>query len=314
MQKLLPILVALIFIVSCKSNTSSSHSSDDTPQGIFKKYPSLNLPFSVADSSLASVADTATLRYAAFANLVPDTILKPLFGSQKKLSIQPVGLVHNGSDEIFAVTLIKGNRMSALYAMVFIKDTFVAAIPLLVDKNDQTFNTVSIDSKLVIEKNKVWSATGGPFYERQVLAYNGQGIFTTVLNETNVNRIVNADIYNPLDSMPRTFPHSGNYKKDKNNFVSISDGSKPGVYKFFVHFETRGKEPCGGEIKGEFILKNNNEGVYIENGTTCVMNFIFAGNKVLVKEQGSCGNHRGIKCFFNDTYTKEKPVKPTRKK
>ena len=35
---------------------------------------------------------------------------------------------------------------------------------------------------------------------------------------------------------------------------------------------------------------------------------------VKVKENGSCGNNRGIKCFFNDTYTKKKEAKPASKK
>jgi hypothetical protein len=33
-----------------------------------------------------------------------------------------------------------------------------------------------------------------------------------------------------------------------------------------------------------------------------------------VKEEGSCGNHRDIKCFFNDSYTRKREAKPKSKK
>jgi hypothetical protein len=33
-----------------------------------------------------------------------------------------------------------------------------------------------------------------------------------------------------------------------------------------------------------------------------------------MKEEGSCGNHRDIKCFFEDTYTKKKEIKSKTKK
>ncbi len=57
-------------------------------------------------------------------------------------------------------------------------------------------------------------------------------------------------------------------------------------------------------------FKTPTSAVFIENGDPCVIDFTFKLNQVQVKEQGSCGSHRGIKCFFNDTYTKPKEAKP----
>ena len=53
--------------------------------------------------------------------------------------------------------------------------------------------------------------------------------------------------------------------------------------------------------------------IYKESGDPCVIDFVFRDNEVEVKEQGSCGNHRGIKCFFDDTYRKKKEPKPVKK-
>ena len=41
---------------------------------------------------------------------------------------------------------------------------------------------------------------------------------------------------------------------------------------------------------------------------------VIEDREITLKEQGSCGNHRGIKCFFDDTFTRRKDPKPARKK
>ena len=49
-------------------------------------------------------------------------------------------------------------------------------------------------------------------------------------------------------------------------------------------------------------------GQYANTGDPCGLAFTFKGSEVIVKENGSCGNYRDIKCFFNDTYTKKKEL------
>jgi hypothetical protein len=58
-------------------------------------------------------------------------------------------------------------------------------------------------------------------------------------------------------------------------------------------------------------MKTTVNGIFSENGDPCIIDFTFEGNQLFLKEQGSCGNHRGIKCYFNDEYNK---VKRTSKK
>ena len=314
MRKIFLSFIFVTLLHGCKNNAANTEADDSTLPGMLGKYPMLELPYTFADSNLTSNSDTVTIRYSSFIKMIPDSVLKAEFGNEKKLKIKPIGQFKKGSDETFIITMVAEKGKSAVYVQVFVKDSFAASLPLLVTDKDNISRFASVDRYYNIEKKKTWTTKGEAFYERQVFAYSGAGTFTTVLNETNVNRIINADIYNPLDSMPKTFAYSGDYRKDKNNFISISDGSHSDHYKFFVHFEKKGDEPCGGEMRGEFKMQKDKEGIFVESGTTCIINFLFSGNRVLVKEQGSCGNHRGIKCFFDDTYTKKKSPKAAMKK
>ena len=61
-------------------------------------------------------------------------------------------------------------------------------------------------------------------------------------------------------------------------------------------------------------MKDATHAIYSEGGDPCVIDFYFEGNEVVVKEKGSCGNRRGMNCFFDDTYIKKKEAKTQKKK
>ena len=136
-----------------------------------------------------------------------------------------------------------------------------------------------------------------------------------MLTETNEDRTAGKVILNPLDTFPRKNKYSGDYVKGSKNVLFIRDGKTPGQYLFYVHFQTDDQdEPCSGELKGSLKMVSDKAGIYTGNTDPCVLNLTFTGNEVKVKETGSCGNYRGIKCFFNDTYVKKKPDKPAVKR
>ena len=56
-------------------------------------------------------------------------------------------------------------------------------------------------------------------------------------------------------------------------------------------------------------MKGQNEGIYSQGGDPCIIDFNFEGNEVTLKEKGSCGNRRGMDCFFDDTFTKKRSRK-----
>ena len=119
-------------------------------------------------------------------------------------------------------------------------------------------------------------------------------------------------VINPIDTLPKKNKFSGDYVQNKKNYISIRDSKKANAYQFFIHFE-KNEGSCTGELKGEFKMKDANTAIFSENGDPCKIDFHFEGTEITLKEQGSCGNHRGIKCFFDDTFVKKKEAHPKKK-
>lgn len=69
-----------------------------------------------------------------------------------------------------------------------------------------------------------------------------------------------------------------------------------------------------GELKGEFKMKDATAAIYSQGGDPCIIDFNFEGKNITLKEKGSCGNRRGMQCFFDDTFTKKQETKPAKKR
>ena len=134
-----------------------------------------------------------------------------------------------------------------------------------------------------------------------------------VINDSNEDEKKNSVIINPIDTLPHKNKLSGNYIRDKKNFISLRDRKDANSYMFFIHFEKEDGS-CTGELKGVLKMKTPTTAVYAEGGDPCVIDFTFDGNDITIKEKGSCGNRRGMECFFDDTFTKRKETKTSRKK
>jgi hypothetical protein len=123
------------------------------------------------------------------------------------------------------------------------------------------------------------------------------------------NEKKSTDIINPIDTLPAHNKYSGDYITDKKNFISVRDGKNEQTYIFFIHFE-KNKGTCVGELKGEMDVTGETNAVYQESGDPCVINFKFTSSTIKVKENGNCGNYRGITCPFDFTFKKKKESKP----
>lgn len=306
-------LVIVITLFSCKNNkkslTGDQHVETDE---FYEAYEKLKLPFIVSDTNFTKFADTNTISYQIFTQFVPDSIFNTPFGKDRKFTIHPIGKIIQNQKEAYFATLVNSKTRSAVYLSVFDKNMFKVSMPLVVSNEDESVTTASIDAKLTIVINKEWTVKNDSYYNRTIYAFNNVGIFTTVLTETNEERSAQTAVLNNLDTLPKKYKYSGNYAKGDKNFLIIRDGSALDEYRFFVQF-TNGREEdlCGGELKGQFKMTSEKDGVFTGPGDPCVLNFSFSGNQVKVKETGSCGNYRGIKCFFDDTYTKKKETKTT---
>jgi hypothetical protein len=311
MKNSLPLLLLLLFVFGCKDKQVDL--SGETPikvndfKAVFKKIPGNYL---VADTNINKVSDTVTLGYKALQQFFPDSALAPIIGNNKKVVIHPVGIIEKDKENYLLVNFITGKKQTHL--AVFVTDNknkFLGAMELLnTNHNDGYMHSVSINREptFLINKEKM-GKDNAIQYSRTGWVYNSAGIFMVVINDSNEDSR-KLSVINPIDTLPKKNKFSGDYAQDKKNYISIRDTKKPGVYQFFIHFE-KNEGGCTGELKGEMKFKDATNAIFTENGDPCVIDFIFEGNQITLKEQGSCGNHRGIKCYFDDTFIKKKESK-----
>lgn len=277
-------------------------------------FPKITGSFSMADSNLVRKADTTRIGYKALVQFIPDSVLKTYVGKDKKTVIRPIGMIEKENEKYL---LLNFTRQKKTTGVVFVTDKqlkYLASKELLTNqKTDGYYRFVSVNKEptFMINREKTLPDNSLKF-TRAGWVYNNEGFFMLVVNDSNEDPEKTA-VINPIDTLPRKNKLSGDYVKSEKNYISIRDGKDAGTYLFFIHFE-KDKAACIGELKGEFKMKTSNSAQYLQNGDPCIIDFSFSGNYVTVKEQGSCGNHRGIKCFFDDAYRKKKETKARKKK
>ncbi|GEO10013.1 hypothetical protein [Segetibacter aerophilus] len=309
----LPIILLSLF--ACKDKKKLTGNQHVEADEFFNAYNDIKLPFTVSDTNMKQLSDTNTISYTIFTQFISDTILNNPFGKDRKFVIHPIGKFGEKEKETYFITLVTGKADTAIYLSVYDKNKVMANMPLVISNNDERVATATIDKKLSISINREWTINNDIFYNRIIYAYNNVGLFTTVLTETNEDRRAEKTLSNPLDTFPKKYKYSGDYVKGNKNIVSVRDGRNPDEYLFFVYFESGSEgETCGGELRGTMKMVSEKAAIYQGEGDPCKLDFSFTSSQVKVKETGSCGNYRGIKCFFNDTYTRKKEIKAASKK
>lgn len=316
MLRLIVICSAIVFLSSCKDEKASLSGNEPVdPKDIIAAFPALKLPYKVADTNMIKVADTSRISYFVFSGLVPDSALTSSLGKGiNKSVIRPVGKIEK-EHETYLLTDFTQNKKTTLVAFLFDKKyTYVGNLVLLKQGiKDGYFTSVNITSEPTFIVSKEKYIGNELMYTRNGYAYNnGSAEFTTVMTDSNEDLKIRNEIINPIDTFPRLNKLSGDYIQDKKNYISVRDGSSTNKYQFFIHFEKSGD--CTGELKGQMTMRDATHGYFQESGDPCEIDFGFTNNSIIVKERGNCGNHRGIKCFFNDAYRKKKEAKPAVKK
>lgn len=313
MQRIYQVMLAFIVILfACKQKSKAL--DGDAPVKIadlVAAYPAIKLPYQIADTNVQKRSDTTAISYKVLAQFVPDTVLSGFVGAvkdEKKLRIRPVGKIEksNGS---YLLTNFTQNKRTLLGVFFFNKkNEFLSGMELLRSHyNDNYSHTMTINQEPTFIISREIMAKGSQLqYTRNGFALNeATNEFMKVINESNEDQKKANEILNPIDTFARKNKWSGDYTVDKKNFISIRDGKSASNYLFFIHFEKNSGQ-CTGELKGELNLQGDKKAIFRQNGDPCVIDFSFNTNSITVKEQGSCGNHRGMRCLFNDTYRKKK--------
>jgi hypothetical protein len=285
------------------------------PGDFMAVFPKINLPFTASDTNIVKLADTVTIGYKAFIQFFPDSSLTGIVGQSRKLTIHPVGKIEKEKENYLLLTFTAKQKACHLAVIVTDKKNKFLAIKELLNSAgmDDYAHTVLINREptFIISREKMGKDNQLQF-SRAGWVYTSAGYFMVVVNDSNEDSRKD-NIINPLDSLSRKNKYSGDYAQDKKNFISLRDGKTTGSYLFFIHFE-KNEGSCIGELKGEMKMKSANTAQFTLNGDPCVIDFSFEDREITLKEQGSCGNHRGIKCFFDDSFTKKKETKSTKKK
>lgn len=271
-----------------------------------ESFPELKLPFALHDSILDNkLGDSALISAKLLQEFIPDTVYRKDFKNAKP-KFYALGRAADKNEDKYLLIKVATAAKQVAYIVCFDKeDVFKAGMPLVTNSSDKNVELEgSLDKKFTISRNRKRKARDGQIYfSRNVYVYNNVGTFTLILMESN-EVPEDAEIFNPIDSSAATFKWTGNYVKDKKNFISVRDGSKPNRLSFFIHFEKNNGE-CIGELKGEAEMIQPATARYSASGDPCSLEFKFENNKVTVAELSGCGNHRGIRCFFNDSYPKK---------
>jgi hypothetical protein len=307
-------LLLITVVFSCKQGKKNLSSDESiTATEFVESFPELILPYSLQDSTLdRKLGDTALISSKLVKEFIPDSVYKKDFRNAKP-KFYVLGRAMDKNEDSYLMIKAATKEKQVAYLLCYNKDhEFKAGMSLVSATGERNIaNEGGLDKRFTIIKNRRKTARDGQvYYTKNVYVYNTAGTFTLILKESN-EMPENDEIFNPIDSMSMTFKVSGNYLKDKRNFVTVRDGGRPSRILFFVHFEKNGGE-CIGELKGEADLVQPNLARYTAQGDPCSLEFKFEANKVTLTELSGCGNHRGIKCFFNDIYPK-KAVKSKKK-
>ena len=301
----LPALLLLI-LFSCKNAAPDLNGTEKvSTEDFLKAFKTIDLPLNVSDTSLLRMADSTIISKTVFTQFIADSALEKF---QTNAIIHPAGIIHKKERDFLMATFSSNKKIQLGVFVLDDKHKFLSSFPVFDNlKKDSYLHSVSITEEptFILKREKI--ADNKSLYSRNGFAYStSTNSFAEVLHDSNEDTARNNLVINPIDTLASINKYSGNYASDKNNFIAIRDGRNAQTYSFFIHFE-KSEGDCVGELKGTMTLTNDKEAVYTENGDACVIDFKFTGNTIKIKEQGNCGNHRGIDCPFDFTFKKKNP-------
>ena len=311
-------LVVIFLFAACsykEKKVNLSGNAPVKPNDFIKAFPLLTLPYTVADTNIAKVGDTTLISNIVFTQFIPDDVVNSIANKSKNFSIRPLGRIEKLTEN-YLLAIISQNKKIQLVAFVMTKRNTFLTFKTLFDNaaNDGYSHTLSINREptFLVSKEKMNNDLKLIQFSRVGWVYNDSS-FMVVINDSNEDLKKTNQIINPIDTLPRKNKLSGDYAQNKKNFIALRDGKDANTYLFFIHFEKK-EGTCIGELKGDFKMKNPTTAAYNQGGDPCVIDFTFNNNAITLKEKGSCGNRRGMACFFDDTFIKMKEVKNGKKK
>ncbi len=305
LKSLLFLCTVAFLIWSCGNGENTGDEKKDKIAALIDATETMRSGTSISDTALAALAAGKKNDREDLKMILPDSVFKQL-AVAKEAPLHILGYLRNKeSEEIYFIILSASKKKQLLSAVVFDEGghylNFLTLMASPTTDGYQKAVTISSEPTFSIYKQK--KSGNNLLYTRNAYAYNHDAsVFMVVVHDSNEDKPspANPTFVNPIDTLPRKNMFSGDYKKNDSNILTLRDGKDENHYMFFIFFT---KKDCKGELKGSIEIKDK-KAVYSKNGDPCVMDFTFQPKLVKIKERGSCGNHRGITCFFDDEYRK----------
>jgi len=315
MRYLSNLLILLALIGCAETKTDLSGNTPLKINDFNAAFKNIDLPIRINDTNLVAFTDTVEIGRKALAQFLPDSVVDAIAPKLlKNASIFTVGKIEKET-EYYLLLNNKDAKKQTVSVITFSKKNVFLGYQILTQfdltqKGSQFYGKTLMINKeptFLIEENKL-DPEQGLTHEKKGWAYTEQG-FRLIYLDANIKPAQKA-ILNPIDTLPTLNTFSGDYARDKKNFISLRDFGDANKYQFFLHFEKK-EGSCVGELKG-LLNFNKNQATYSEKGDPCTIQFTITGNIIKIKEDGNCGNHRNMTCYFNDSYDKKR--KPKSKK
>ena len=312
MRYLRNLLILLAFIGCAETKTDLSGNTPLKINDFNAAFKNIELPIRINDTNLVAFTDTIKIGRKALAQFLPDSVVDAIAPKlAKNSSIFTVGKIEKET-EYYLLLNNKDTKKQTVSVIAFSKKNVFLGYQILTQfdltqKGSQFYGKTLLINKeptFLIEENKL-DPEQGLTNEKKGWAYTEQG-FRLIYLDANIKPEQKA-ILNPIDTLPTVNTYSGDYARDKKNFISLRDFGNANKYQFFLHFEKK-DGTCVGELKG-LLNFNKNQATYSEKGDPCTIQFTITGNVIKIKEDGNCGNHRNMTCYFNDSYDKKRKAK-----
>jgi hypothetical protein len=309
MQKLAFWIVLVLLFVACSEKSKDINIDDEIETVDFiSSFPEKTLPIQFNYKDLIKKeSDSFFLKPSVVEKFIPDSIFNKEFPKIKNTRFfRKAKYKAEETEETYLFLAAEGNNKKAIYLICFNEKNEFATGMKLLEKSAESGVTMEgvLDKRLTIIKTKNKETKDKKsYYEKSAFVYNTEGVFTLILTESNAP-IEKQTIYNPIDTMEKKNPLSGDYKIDDKNFVSIRDASKAGKLQFFINIEKSGGK-CNGSFRGDLVQIKPKIYHYSKADDHCVMEFSFTGKRVQIRELEACGNHRGVRCSFDGKYNKK---------
>ena len=312
MRYLSNLLILLAFIGCAETKTDLSGNTPLKINDFNAAFKNIDLPIRINDTNLVAFTDTIEIGRKALAQFLPDSVVDAIAPKLvKNSSIFTVGKIEKET-EYYLLLNNKDAKKQTVSVIAFSKKNVFLGYQILtqfdlIQKGSQFYGKTLLINKeptFLIEENKL-DPEQGLTHEKKGWAYTEQG-FKLIYLDANIKPEQKA-ILNPIDTLPTLNTFSGDYARDKKNFISLRDFGNTNKYQFFLHFEKK-EGTCVGELKG-LLNFNKNQATYSEKGDPCTIQFTITGNIIKIKEDGNCGNHRNMTCYFNDSYDKKRKAK-----